>query len=202
MAVPTAFDGTSPRDWVSAAVEHRQRGSELSSSSSGRDGRHDAVGDAAHRRGAVSRDWWYAHNALCVGTQTPTVLLGSRGSIQHGGCAPGLRRHQDGGGRRDGRDDGKNEGVLRLSGDAHASSLTRAVPIRTCLPAKRGCVRHIKGTAKDYELSAPTKQYDYFLSHSWRASRWHKLWLLLLFFRGKAVLVGSLSGTVLGFVLT
>ena len=96
----------------------------------------------------------------------------------------------------------KMRSVLRLSGDALASSLTRAVPIRSVLAGGAAAFGTSKGTAKDYELSAPTKQYDYFLSHSWRASRWHKLWLLLLFFRGKAVLVGSLSGTVLGFVLT
>ena len=96
----------------------------------------------------------------------------------------------------------KMRSVLRLSGDALAASLTRAVPIRRVLAGGAAAFGTSKGTAKDYELSAPTKQYDYFLSHSWRASRWHKCWLLLLFFRAKSVLVGSLAGTVLGFVLT
>ena len=87
----------------------------------------------------------------------------------------------------------KMRSVLRLSGDALAASLTRAVPIRRVLAGGAAAFGTSKGTAKDYELSAPTKQYDYFLSHSWRASRWHKCWLLLLFFRAKSVLVGSLA---------
>ena len=60
----------------------------------------------------------------------------------------------------------KMRSVLRLSGDALASSLTRAVPIRSVLAGGAAAFGTSKGTAKDYELSAPTKQYDYFLSHS------------------------------------
>ena len=78
----------------------------------------------------------------------------------------------------------------------------RSVPVHRVLHGGAKKFASSEGVATDYELSAPTEQIDYFLSHSWRASRMHKYLTLWMFFRLPAATAGAVLFSLLAFVLT
>lgn len=87
----------------------------------------------------------------------------------------------------------------KLSG---VNPIIRSVPIHRVLCGAAEKFGSSKGDAADYQLSEPTKQIDYFLSHSWRASRWDKFFTLWMYFRLPAATLGSVIFAVIAFILT
>lgn len=88
------------------------------------------------------------------------------------------------------------------TGSSVEPGLVRAVPIRLILRTRAEKFASNEGTVADYKLSAPTDEIDYFLSHSWRASRHAKYLTLWVFFRLPTAVVGAVTFGTIAFVLT
>lgn len=79
--------------------------------------------------------------------------------------------------------------------------LVRAVSLWRILNRQGRAFGSSEGTAADYELSAPTEEIDYFLSHSWRSTRRAKFLTLWVFFRLPTATAGAVAFSALAFVL-
>ena len=79
------------------------------------------------------------------------------------------------------RQHGSSGGLERESA-GNISSIRRAVTFGTLMWRFARHFGSNRATAADYELSVSSRQYDYFVSHSWRAPRRQKFFALLFHF--------------------
>lgn len=82
------------------------------------------------------------------------------------------------------------------------NELIRSVPIHRILRRAAETFGSSEGRPEDYKLSAATTDIPFFLSHSWRASRWSKFFTLWVFFRLPAAVLGCICFSSLAFALT
>lgn len=80
--------------------------------------------------------------------------------------------------------------------------LIRAVPARTVM---QGFAKHFKSSetsAEDHKLATRVQNFDFFLSHSWRASRLQKWATLMITFRIHGFILGAFLMSTAVFVLS